>query len=573
MERPSDDPTMSTNHPDLLPPDVAPAGAQPPDILFTLPAGSASEKALRIVRIGHSSVLVQWGEDTLLTDPWFSQKRSYPGYYPGESLGMGVDALPNLTGVLGSMDHWDHFDMQAFAAYRDRAVPIIVPTGTTQRTAALGAGFTDVRALDPWGAVQLGAFRVTAVCAKPDTPATAWEYEHAYVLEVDGHTVLFCSHLMTPEVQAEVAARWPRVDVAFLAVNALCLKQRNYHQLSMTPEDAAALCKRLDVRVAIPIHYTFHGNWASEAFMLSHRGTPEGLTVAARAQSPKTTVMTLTPGQRLDVQWGDGPRAGGGAAEQKKASLLAFFAKLNAGDLSAFDLFTPGFVHHHPLPGADPTREGARRGMARMREAIPDMRIAVDAVIVEGEVAAARIVNSGTLKQELPGFAAPPGPVQMNVTMLYRFEGAQIAEEWFDVDASTRWRTEGAPTTTKYALSIGWHPDAPGLPMAAADVRRDLDEAKERLDKLGYPTDLCLLRGDEPSDMARIEETLRARRYDAIVVGAGIRLQAKHHLLFEKIVNVVHARAPHARICFNTTPLDTSDAVLRWITGTEEKSQ
>jgi len=160
---------------ELLPPDIAPAGAQPPDIIFTLPADHASEETLRIIRIGHSSVMVQWGHDTLLTDPWFSQKRSHPGYYPGESLAMGIDALPKLTGVLGSMDHWDHFDMEHFAAYRDHGVPIIVPAGTTQRDQALEAGFSDVRALSPWGTVDLGAFRVTAVCAKPDQPTISFE--------------------------------------------------------------------------------------------------------------------------------------------------------------------------------------------------------------------------------------------------------------------------------------------------------------------------------------------------------------------------------------------------------------
>jgi L-ascorbate metabolism protein UlaG (beta-lactamase superfamily)/predicted ester cyclase len=425
--------------PQLLPPDIAPPGARPPAISFTLP-GEPSAQPLRLIRIGHSSVLLQSGADAILTDPWFSQKSSHPGYYSGESLGLGLDALPTLTGVLGSMDHWDHFDMEHFAAYRDRGVPIVVPAGTKQRDQALAAGFRDVRALAPWEVVQLGAFRVTAVCAKPEQPPTAFEYEHAYVLAVGGHTVLFCSHLMTPEVQAEVAKRFGRIDVAFVAINGLCLKQRGYHQLSMKPADAAALCKRLDVRVAIPIHYAFHGNWASEAFMLSHRGTPEGLTEAARAQSPATTVMTLTPGQQLDVERGYSPRPESSPAAQKRASLLGFFEKLNAGDLGAYDLFTADFVHHRPLPGAgDATREGARRGMGLMREAIPDMRIAVEAVIVEGEVAAVRIVNVGTLKQKLPGLNAPLGPITLNVTMLYRFAGAQIAEEWLDVDASTKW--------------------------------------------------------------------------------------------------------------------------------------
>jgi hypothetical protein len=36
-------------------------------------------------------------------------------------------------------------------------------------------------------------------------------------------------------------------------------------------------------------------------------------------------------------------------------------------------------------------------------------------------------------------------------------------------------------------------------------------------------------------------------------------------LLFEKLINPVHARAPNAKICFNTTPSDTVEAVQRWV--------
>src|SRR5437868_3961891 len=102
--------------------------------------------------------------------------------------------------------------------------------------------------------------------------------------------------------------------------------------------------------------------------------------------------------------------------------------------------------------------------------------------------------------------------------------------------------------------------------MTPEDVRQGLNAAKEQVAAAGHVLELCLLR-DEPADLALIESTLRGKRYDAIVVGAGIRLQPKHHRLFEKIVNLVHRAAPDAAICFNTTPIDTSDAVLRWIQG------
>ena len=44
-----------------------------------------------------------------------------------------------------------------------------------------------------------------------------------------------------------------------------------------------------------------------------------------------------------------------------------------------------------------------------------------------------------------------------------------------------------------------------------------------------------------------------------------MREPAERLPLFEGIINLVHALAPEARICFNTTPADTVEAVLRWV--------
>jgi hypothetical protein len=114
----------------------------------------------------------------------------------------------------------------------------------------------------------------------------------------------------------------------------------------------------------------------------------------------------------------------------------------------------------------------------------------------------------------------------------------------------------------KQALSIGWHPDLPN-PLTPEAIRSGLSAAQAQVAAAGHQLDLCLLRDDD-GDIALIEAALRGRRWDVIVVGAGIRLQAKHHLLFERIVNLVHREAPASAIGFNTTPADTADAVLRW---------
>jgi hypothetical protein len=58
---------------------------------------------------------------------------------------------------------------------------------------------------------------------------------------------------------------------------------------------------------------------------------------------------------------------------------------------------------------------------------------------------------------------------------------------------------------------------------------------------------------------------LMASAYDVILVGAGVRTQPSYLPLFERLINVVHEHAPGSKICFNTRPDDTREAVLRWI--------
>src|SRR5579863_7472299 len=76
----------------------------------TWEATVTEEKTLKITRIVHSCVLIDLGGRQVLTDPWFSEKM---GYHFGEELGMSVESLPPLSGVVVSHDHPDHNDMKS----------------------------------------------------------------------------------------------------------------------------------------------------------------------------------------------------------------------------------------------------------------------------------------------------------------------------------------------------------------------------------------------------------------------------------------------------------------------------
>lgn len=103
----------------------------------------------------------------------------------------------------------------------------------------------------------------------------------------------------------------------------------------------------------------------------------------------------------------------------------------------------------------------------------------------------------------------------------------------------------------------------PGL--TAEILTATLEAERAKLTALGYEVRMLHIDTGGTAE-AVTRDALAQGSYDCIVIGAGVRLAPQHFLLFEKIVNVVHAAAPAtARICFNTRPDDTADAVLRWV--------
>ena len=117
-------------------------------------------------------------------------------------------------------------------------------------------------------------------------------------------------------------------------------------------------------------------------------------------------------------------------------------------------------------------------------------------------------------------------------------------------------------------LAIGIDPvlvDFTALPQFTPDMFRSYIDAQiERVRGLGFDVTSCLIDLGDTAE-AVTADALKARDFDCVLIGAGLRLPPERLLLFEKIINLVHRLAPNARICFNTTPADSAEAVQRWV--------
>ena len=117
-------------------------------------------------------------------------------------------------------------------------------------------------------------------------------------------------------------------------------------------------------------------------------------------------------------------------------------------------------------------------------------------------------------------------------------------------------------------LAIGLdphHADLSGFPGLTPElVKGFIDAQLERLNSSGFSVVSCLIDLGETAESVAAE-ALKSQRFDCVVIGAGLRVPPPQLLLFEKVINLVHTLAPGARICFNTTPADTLEAVRRWL--------
>lgn len=107
-------------------------------------------------------------------------------------------------------------------------------------------------------------------------------------------------------------------------------------------------------------------------------------------------------------------------------------------------------------------------------------------------------------------------------------------------------------------------PEFAPMNLSAERVLSALRADSERLHDLGYEAETCLTDFGETAERV-LTDKLRTKAYDCVMIGAGVRVIPSNFLLFEKLINVVHVHAPQAKLCFNTKPSDTAEAVMRWI--------
>jgi len=121
-----------------------------------------------------------------------------------------------------------------------------------------------------------------------------------------------------------------------------------------------------------------------------------------------------------------------------------FYDEVNAGNLGIIDeLCAEDLVEHEPL-APEPTREGVRQFFAMARAAFPDMRLEVQHMVGEGDLAIAHGRLQGTHEGDFMGLAPTGRRIDVPFADIVRFRDGLAVEHWGVTDTGAMMQQLGA---------------------------------------------------------------------------------------------------------------------------------
>ena len=131
-----------------------------------------------------------------------------------------------------------------------------------------------------------------------------------------------------------------------------------------------------------------------------------------------------------------------------KAAFGRFHDAVNSGDLDVIakvidEVLEPGAVLHVPAPPGVTGSAALKHVWQVLLRAFPDLHVAVEDVIAEGDKVVARNTVTGTHRGEYRGVPPTGRPVRYDEIFILRFADGKVAEIWGVVDLAAQLRQLG----------------------------------------------------------------------------------------------------------------------------------
>ncbi len=247
----------------------------------------AEKGELKLTWLGHSSSIVQLGDQNILLDPLIvpgSGKRysALPdriSEYP-----LDPDSLPDIDVLCISHDHHDHLDFYSIRAIDEKVKEYVVPLGVDVTLESWGVDDSKIHALDWWEDVEIGGVTYTLTHAQHYSGrfsfflnSTLWG---GIYMKDDSHSVYFTGDSGMCSTFAQIYEKFGETDL-MLADAGEDMPTWSH----MYPDEAVKAAQDVHAACLVPVHwgaYVYRSiPWYQPAEDTLAEAKKQGITAAA----------------------------------------------------------------------------------------------------------------------------------------------------------------------------------------------------------------------------------------------------------------------------------------------------
>ena len=134
--------------------------------------------------------------------------------------------------------------------------------------------------------------------------------------------------------------------------------------------------------------------------------------------------------------------------EANKKAAQRFGEAVNSGDYSLFhEVVAPDVIDHDPAPGQGPGPEGYAQFFSQMRNAFPDMKVAVEHMVADEDNVSIAYKLTGTHQGDFQGVPPTGRRIEARGMQIARFEDGKMVERWGSSDELGILKQTGADPT------------------------------------------------------------------------------------------------------------------------------